>query len=403
MHQDMTKSSTIIIGGGIVGLATAYNLSLQYPDLHITILEKEEELSFHQSGRNSGVLHSGIYYKPGSLKARNCRAGKLMMEQFCTEQKIPFQLCGKVIVATNDDQRHTLHDIFARGQANGVDCELIDQPRLQEIESHTAGIEAIYIPESGIVDYKRVCLRLAEILEEKGHKIVTGASVNAVREQDKDVTAVTRIGDFTGDYLINCAGLLSDRVTKMTGMESPAQIIPFRGEYYELKPEAEYLCHSLIYPVPDPKFPFLGVHFTLMISGAVECGPNAVLAFAREGYHLTDFNSTDLWEILRYPGFQKLAAKFWRTGMGEMWRSASKNAFVKALQELVPAIQEEHLVKAPAGIRAQAIQPDGSMMDDFAFQESKRIVNVVNAPSPAATSSLAIGQTIVEKLAPRLT
>ena len=403
MKQAMVQSEIIIIGGGIVGLATAYDLSLQYPDAHLTILEKEDELSFHQSGRNSGVLHSGIYYKPGSLKARNCRAGKLLMEQFCTEQEIPFQLCGKVIVATREEQQPALYDIFARGQANGVDCELIDQPRLQEIESHTAGIEAIYIPESGIVDYKRVCLRLAEILEEKGHKIVTGASVNAVREQDKDVTAVTRIGDFTGDYLINCAGLQSDRVTKMTGMESPAQIIPFRGEYYELKPEAEYLCHSLIYPVPDPKFPFLGVHFTLMISGAVECGPNAVLAFAREGYHLTDFNSTDLWEILRYPGFQKLAAKFWRTGMGEMWRSASKNAFVKALQELVPAIQEDHLVKAPAGIRAQAIQPDGSMMDDFAFQESKRIVNVVNAPSPAATSSLAIGQTIVEKLAPRLT
>lgn len=399
----MAQSEIIIIGGGIVGLATAFDLSLQYPDAHMTILEKEDVLSFHQSGRNSGVLHSGIYYKPSSLKARNCRAGKALMEQFCIEQQIPFQLCGKVIVATREEQKPALYDIFDRGQANGVDCELIDRPRLQEIEPHTAGIEAIYIPESGIVDYKRVCLRLAEILEEKGHTIVTGAKVDAVQEQEREVTAETRSGSFSGDYLINCAGLHSDRVTKMTGMESPAQIIPFRGEYYELKPEAEYLCHSLIYPVPDPKFPFLGVHFTLMISGAVECGPNAVLAFAREGYHLTDFNSTDLWEILRYPGFQKLAAKFWRTGMGEMWRSASKKAFVKALQELVPAIQEEHLVKAPAGIRAQAIQPDGSMMDDFAFQESKRIVNVVNAPSPAATSSLAIGQTIVEKLAPRLT
>ncbi len=397
----MTQSNIIIIGGGIVGLATAYNLSLRYPDFHITILEKEDELSFHQSGRNSGVLHSGIYYTPGSLKARNCRSGKVLMEQFCTEQSIPFQLCGKVIVATHEEQRPALYDIFARGQANGVDCNLIDRPRLQEIEPHTAGIEAIHVPESGIVDYKRVCLRIGEILQEKGHEIVTGAKVIAIHEQAQEVTAETYKGGYTGNYLINCTGLLSDRVTKMTGMDSPAQIIPFRGEYYELKPEAEYLCSSLIYPVPDPKFPFLGVHFTLMISGAVECGPNAVLALAREGYHLTDFNSTDLWEILSYPGFQKLAGKFWRTGMGEMWRSASKKAFVKALQNLVPAIRKEHLVKAPAGIRAQAIKPDGSMMDDFAFQESKHIINVVNAPSPAATSSLAIGQTIVEKLASR--
>jgi L-2-hydroxyglutarate oxidase LhgO len=310
-------------------------------------------------------------------------------------------LCGKVIVATCDRERPPLHDIYARGQANGVDCELIDRPRLQEIEPYTAGIAAIYIPESGIVDYKRVCLRIAEILEEQGHEIVTGARVIAVQELDREVTAVTLNDDYTGEYLINCAGLLSDRVTKMTGMDAPAQIIPFRGEYYELKPEAEYLCRSLIYPVPDPKFPFLGVHFTLTISGTVECGPNAVLAFAREGYHLTDFNSTDLWETLRYPGFRKLAGKYWRVGMGEMWRSASKKAFAKALQNLVPAIREEHLVKAPAGIRAQAIQLDGSMMDDFAFRESKRVINVVNAPSPAATSSLAIGQTIVEKLAPR--
>ena len=397
----MAQPNIIIIGGGIVGLATAYSLSLQHPGFHITILEKENEISFHQSGRNSGVLHSGIYYKPGSLKARNCRAGKVMMEQFCTEQAIPFQLCGKVIVATREEERPALNDIYARGQANGVDCEMIDQSRLQEIEPHTAGIKAIYVQESGIVDYKKVCLRLAEMLKDKGHEVVTGARVFAVQEQNREVTAETFNGSYTGDYLINCAGLLSDRVTKMTGMDAPAQIIPFRGEYYELKPEAEYLCHSLIYPVPDPEFPFLGVHFTLTISGTVECGPNAVLAFAREGYHLTDFNSTDLWETLRYPGFRKLAGKYWRIGMGEMWRSASKKAFAKALQNLVPAICEEHLVKAPAGIRAQAIQPDGSMMDDFAYRESKRIVNVVNAPSPAATSSLAIGQTIVEKLAPR--
>ncbi len=395
----MQKTNIIIVGGGIVGLATAYSLSRHYPHCQITILEKEDELGFHQSGRNSGVLHSGIYYTPGSLKARNCRAGKAMMEQFCTEQDIPFQLCGKVIVATREEERPVLHDILARGQANGVDCALIDRARLQEIEPHTAGIEAIHVPESGIVDYKRVCECLAEILTEKGHKIITQARVIDVEEEKREVTAATSNGDYSGDYLINCAGLHSDRVTKMSGMNSPAQIIPFRGEYYELKPEAEYLCSSLIYPVPDPKFPFLGVHFTLMISGRVECGPNAVLAFAREGYYLTDFNSTDLLEILQYPGFRKLAAKYWRTGLGEMWRSASKKAFVGALQQLVPEICADQLVKAPAGIRAQAVEADGSMMDDFAFQESARVVNVVNAPSPAATSSLAIGETIMQKLA----
>lgn len=397
----MNQSDILIIGGGIVGLATAYNLSQQYPQKRITILEKENELAFHQSGRNSGVLHSGIYYKPGSLKARNCRAGKALMETFCAEHGIAYKLCGKVIVATSEAQLGALHDIYQRGLANGVTCEMIDKARLDEIEPHTAGIQAIHVPESGIVDYKQVCYRLAQILEERGHCIVLGAKVMAIQEGRQAVTAVTYVGDFTADYLINCAGLHSDRVTKMTGQEPPAQIVPFRGEYYELKPEAEYLCNSLIYPVPDPKFPFLGVHFTLMIDGRVECGPNAVLAFAREGYHLTDFNASDLWETLSYAGFQKLAGKYWKTGLGEMWRSASKSAFVKALQHLVPAIREEHLVPAPAGIRAQALQPDGSMMDDFAFTESTRIVNVVNAPSPAATSSLAIGQTVVEKLSVR--
>jgi L-2-hydroxyglutarate oxidase LhgO len=379
------NTDVIIVGGGIVGLATAYQLSLQYPSLHITILEKEAELCFHQSGRNSGVLHSGVYYTPGSLKARNCRTGKAMMEQFCSEQDIPFELCGKVIVATREEERPALHNIYARGQANGVSCTLIDQQRLQEIEPHTAGIEAIHIPEAGIVDYRQVCQRLASFLQEQGHSVVTGAKVMA----------------HVGQYLINCAGLQSDRVTKMSGLDAPAQIVPFRGEYYELKAEAEHLCRGLLYPVPDPSFPFLGVHFTLTISGRVECGPNAVLAFAREGYHLTDFDFADFWETLRYPGFRKLAGKYWRNGLGEMWRSASKKAFVKALQKLLPDIREEHLVRAPAGIRAQAILPDGSMVDDFSFQDSKRVVNVINAPSPAATSSLAIGNTIVDKLATR--
>ena len=395
----MSKSDIIIIGGGIVGLATAYNLSTRYPELSITILEKENEVAAHQSGHNSGVLHSGIYYKPGSLKALNCRKGKALMEQFCETHDIPYNICGKVIVATSEDECPVLHDIYARGQANGVVCEIIDREQLMELEQHTAGIEAIHVPESGIVDYVEVCRKLAALITEAGNEIKLGAKVSSISEELNEVAIETTAGDYQAGYLINCAGLYSDRVTKMSGMDAPAQIIPFRGEYYELKPEAEYLCHSLIYPVPDPKFPFLGVHFTLMIDGRVECGPNAVLAFAREGYTLTDFNAGELLETLRYPGFQKLAGRFWRTGMGEMWRSASKRAFVSALQKLVPEIREEHLVKAPAGIRAQALLPDGSMMDDFAYQESARIVNVINAPSPAATSSLAIGENVVDQLA----
>jgi L-2-hydroxyglutarate oxidase len=394
----MKGNQIIIIGGGIVGLATAYNLSTRYPELNIIILEKETKLAAHQSGRNSGVLHSGIYYKPGSLKALNCRKGKALMEQFCEEQDISYNICGKVIVATNEDERSVLHDIFSRGQANGVTCSIIDRDRLDELEPYTAGVEAIHVPEAGIVDYPAVCLRLGEIIEERGNEIMLGTEVTAIEEGSNEVIVMTSTGDFSADYLINCGGVYSDHLTKMTGLDAPAQIIPFRGEYYELKPEAKYLCHSLLYPVPDPKFPFLGVHFTLMIDDRVTCGPNAVLAFAREGYQLTDVNLQELIEILRYPGFQKLAGRFWRTGMGEMWRSASKGAFVSALQKLVPDIRAEHLVKSPAGIRAQALQPDGSMMDDFAFQETERIVNVINAPSPAATSSLAIGETVVDQL-----
>jgi L-2-hydroxyglutarate oxidase len=396
----MNSTDIIIIGGGIVGLATAYNLTQKYPDKRIIILEKENELAFHQSGRNSGVLHTGIYYKPGSLKAINCRTGKVAMEAFCQEEAIDFKLCGKVIVATNEDQLDTLQMLYERGQANGVNCEIISRERLLELEPHvTSGVKAIHVPEAGIVDYKQVCQRFADHIQAAGNRILTGARVTQIEEREGEVTTVTSQGDFSGQYLINCAGVHSDRVTKLSGGESPVQIIPFRGEYFELKPEARYLCNGLIYPVPNPKFPFLGVHFTLMISGAVECGPNAVLAFAREGYRLTDVNGRDLWETLTYAGFRKMASQYWKTGLGEMWRSASKQAFVKALQHLVPAIQVEHLEAAPAGIRAQAIQPDGSMMDDFAFQETKRILNVLNAPSPAATSSISIGQTIMEKMA----
>ena len=394
----MSQTDVLILGGGIVGLATAYVLTQQQPDKRLIILEKEAALAMHQTGRNSGVLHSGIYYKPGSLKAKNCRQGKALMEAFCREQEIPFDRVGKVLVATEARELPILQRLFERGQANGVQCELIEPERLHELEPHVRGLRAIYVPEAGITNYLQVAKRLAELVQAAGHQIVLGAKVVALDNRVDGVTAVTTQGDFTANALINCTGLHSDRITKLSGDIPPTQIVPFRGEYFALTPEAHHLCNGLIYPVPDPKFPFLGVHFTRMIDGGVECGPNAVLAFAREGYHLTDVNLADLWETLRYRGFRKLVRQHWRMGLGELWRSASKAAFVRALQKLVPAIEVRHLVAAPAGIRAQAVQPDGTMLDDFAFVRNGRIVNVVNAPSPAATASLNIGQAIVKQL-----
>lgn len=395
----MATTDILIIGGGIVGLATARAISQRYPDRHIVVLEKESTLAYHQTGRNSGVMHSGIYYKPNSLKAINCRVGKKMMEDFCEEQGIEHRMVGKVIVATDEREFPIMDNLLERGKANGVNCEMISRERLLELEPYvTSGLKAIHVPESGIVDYRQVCERLAALLQVAGHSIVTGAEVTEIIERPGELTVITGIGEFTGAFLVNCAGLHSDHVTRMSAGEAPAQIIPFRGEYFELKPEAWHLCNALIYPVPDPNFPFLGVHFTRMISGGVECGPNAVLAFAREGYHLGDVNGRELWETLSYPGFRKLAGRYWKMGLGEIWRSANKGAFVNALQRLIPDIQAEYLEEAPAGIRAQALAPDGALLDDFAYHESARIVNVINAPSPAATSALSIAESIVDKL-----
>ena len=395
----MTDSEILIVGGGIVGLATARALCRRYPDRHITLLEKEPTLAYHQTGRNSGVIHSGIYYKPNSLKAINCRTGKQMMEDFCNEEGIAWRRVGKVIVATDESELPALNNLYQRGLANGVECGMISREQLLELEPHVHNaIQAIHVPEAGIVDYKQVCARLAELLTSAGHTVVLSAEVKQIVERPGGLTAVTTAGEFHGAYLVNCAGLHSDRVTEMSAGEAPARIIPFRGEYFELKPDAWHLCTALIYPVPDPGFPFLGVHFTRMISGGVECGPNAVLAFAREGYHLSDINARELWQTLSYPGFRKLAGRYWKMGLGEMWRSASKAAFVRALQRLIPDIRAEHLEEAPAGIRAQALAPDGALLDDFAFHETPRIVNVINAPSPAATSALSIAESVVDKL-----
>ncbi|MEW6125939.1 MAG: L-2-hydroxyglutarate oxidase [Acidobacteriota bacterium] len=395
----MKTPDVIIIGGGIVGLATAYQLLQQYPDKSLLLLEKENSLAAHQTGNNSGVLHSGIYYKPGSLRARLCRTGKRALENFCAAEGVAFDICGKVIVAIDEDEAARLQGLYKRGIENQINCALIDRAQLAEIEPHAAGIKAIHIPETGIVDYRQACERLGFRIRERGGEIKFGAKVTAICETKDEVTVSTTAGDFTSRYVINCAGLFSDRVTKLAGAKTQVKIVPFRGEYYLFKPEAEYLCRGLIYPVPDPRFPFLGVHFTRLVNDGVECGPNAVLAFAREGYRKTDVNLRDLFETLTYSGFLKLARKHWRVGAGEMWRSMSKAAFARALQRLLPEIKAELLDTAPAGVRAMAIEPTGAMMDDFAFQESRRILNVINAPSPAATASLSIGELVVEKLA----
>jgi len=395
----MDHADVAIIGGGIIGLATAYRLLERYPDKHVIVVEKEDGLAQHQTGRNSGVLHSGIYYRPGSLRATNCHAGRLAMQQFCEREGIDHDICGKVIVATREDELVRLEKIYQRGQQNGVRCEIIEPERLSELEPHAAGLRAIYVPEAGIVNYRQVCQRLGQIVQQAGSQIITGARVTAIKNDGSRSILESTAGDITASYVVNCAGLHSDRVTRMSGEKAPAHIVPFRGEFYQFKPHATHLCNNLIYPVPDPKFPFLGVHFTRMIDGNVECGPNAVLAFAREGYRRRDINLRDLAESVLYPGFLKLASRNWRTGLGEMWRSVSKKAFVRQLQRLVPELQADHLEPAPSGVRAQAVTSDGTIVDDFLIQESPRIVNVCNAPSPAATASLNVGRLVVDHLA----
>jgi len=385
-----------------VGLATAYRLTKRHPGKRVVILEKESFLAKHQTGHNSGVLHSGIYYKPGSLKAINCRKGKLAMENFCKEHGIEHELCGKVIVALSEEEIPRMEKIYRRGQENGVNCEIIDRKRLLEIEPHAAGIRAIHVPECGIVNYRQVCERMGELISQgDDNELLLGQEVRQIEETSQGLLIKTDQTEIESVFLINCAGLHSDRLARLSGQPVPAKIIPFKGEYYELTQKAKHLCKHLIYPVPDPQFPFLGVHFTRMIDGSVECGPNAVLAFGREAYGKLDLNLKDLLESLGYSGFRKMALKHWKMGLGEMWRSYNKGAFVRALQRLIPEIKAEDLKSAPAGIRAQAVTPEGNMVDDFLIQESKRVVNVCNAPSPAATASLNIGETIVEKLADR--
>ncbi len=387
-----------VLGGGIVGLAAAWRLNQKYPGRTILLLEKESSFAKHQTGRNSGVIHSGIYYKPGSLRAVNCRAGKAALEEFCQQQQIAWQKTGKVIVATKESELPALQTIFDRGQQNGVDCCMIDRDQLAEIEPHAAGIKAIHVPESGIVNYTAVCEALGRLLTDAGADLLFRRKVTHLKQQT-DVVKIN-CGDqaFEAKQVINCTGLHSDRIAKLSGQKMKERIVPFRGEYFTLTKDAEHLCKGLIYPVPDPEFPFLGVHFTRMIEGGVECGPNAVLALAREGYTWKKINLRDLTESMTYPGFLKLSLKYWKTGLGEIWRSVSRQAFVKALQHLVPEIRAQHLVVAPAGVRAQALAPEGKLVDDFLILRQDRVLNVCNAPSPAATAALTIGQSIADQV-----
>lgn len=396
----MERAELIIVGGGIVGLATAYDFIRRFPGKRVVVLEKEPRVAQHQTGRNSGVMHSGVYYQPGSLKARNCLEGKRILQKFCEQQGIPYSLCGKVIVAAKEAEVSRLKAIYQRGQANGVRCALVGPERLKELEPKVRGIQAIHVPEAGIIDYSQVCEALVRCVLKSGGAVITNSRVNVIAAHTSKVEVKTSEGGtFEACYLVNCTGLQSDRMARLSGMEPEAKIVPFRGEYYELKPKAHHLCRGLIYPVPDPNFPFLGVHFTRMISGGVECGPNAVLAFSREGYRMTDVNVRDLFESLTYPGFLRLARKYWRVGLEEMWRSISKKAFVKALQRLVPEINADDLESAPAGIRAQALSRQGNLVYDFEIRETDRVLNVCNAPSPAATASLNIGRIIVDRVA----
>jgi (S)-2-hydroxyglutarate dehydrogenase len=393
MHYDV-----VVIGGGIVGLATALNLKKAKPSLRLLLVEKENSLAAHQTGHNSGVIHSGLYYKPGSLKAKNCIEGYHLLIDFCNENHIKYELCGKIVVATSEDQLASLETLYERGIQNGLEgLEKLNKEQLQAIEPHVAGIAGIKVPQTGIINYTAVSEKYAENIKNMGGEIRLGEKVSSISEIDGVSTVVTNKGSYNTTLVINCAGLYSDKVAQFTEKEQvKVRIIPFRGEYYEIKPEKQYLVKHLIYPVPDPNFPFLGVHFTRMVDGGVEAGPNAVLAFRREGYKKLSVDFSEFGETLAWPGFRKVAAKYWKTGLGEYYRSFSKSAFTKALQALIPEIQQDDLVPGGAGVRAQACDYDGGLLDDFAIIENQQAINVLNAPSPAATSSLAIGKTVAE-------
>jgi L-2-hydroxyglutarate oxidase len=389
------KTDFVIIGAGIVGLSTAYSIKKKQPDCSVVVLEKEQMIAQHQTGHNSGVIHSGIYYKPGSLKAINCKKGYEELLNFCNENDIKYELCGKIIVATEKEELPMLASIYERGLENGLlSVKKINAQEIREIEPHCAGIEGLWVPQTGIIDYTEVAQKYAELFLKLGGEIYFEQKVLNIIFKDKYLIVQTQNNEFEAKQLINCAGLYSDKVAKMSQKNLDVQILPFRGEYFTLKKEKTYLVKNLIYPVPNPNFPFLGVHFTRMVHGGVEAGPNAVLAFAREGYTNKTINWNELFETLGHSGFQKVALKYWKDGLFEMYRSYSKTAFTKALQRIIPEINKDDLEIGNAGVRAQACDSRGNLIDDFLIFEEKNTINVCNAPSPAATSSLAIGENI---------
>ena len=388
----------IIVGGGIVGLATAHRLLESKPELKIALFEKEAMVSMHQTGNNSGVIHSGLYYKPGSLKAKNCIEGYHQLIDYCTKQEIPFELTGKIVVASTEEQRGQLENLYQRGQQNGLDgLKKLTLAEMREHEPHVIGVEGMWVPQTGIVDYRAVAAKLAQGIQANGCELHLGEKVTNITKGLTYSIVETEKAVYEAKLIINCAGLYSDQVAQWTQKEPlDVRIVPFRGEYFKLRKDKEYLVKNLIYPVPDPNFPFLGVHFTRMMRGGVEAGPNAVLAFKKEGYKKLGINAKELWDTLTWPGFQKVAAKYWETGLGEMYRSFSKEAFTKALQGLIPEIQMSDLVEGGAGVRAQACDRNGGLLDDFSIVQDEKVINILNAPSPAATSSLSIGKTVAE-------
>ncbi|MFC0272746.1 L-2-hydroxyglutarate oxidase [Metabacillus herbersteinensis] len=388
----------IIIGGGIVGLSVGMELYKKNPKAKIAILEKENHVAAHQTGHNSGVIHSGIYYKPGSSKALLAKRGSETMTQFCRQHDLDVDICGKVIVASLDEELPLLENLYQRGAQNGLDIRLIEKEELHEIEPHVNGMRAIHVPMAGIVNYKQVAEKMRELIIQKGGEILLNHKVLSINETSKEVIIETNQGEITGAYFINCAGLHSDRIAKLAKVKTDVRIIPFRGEYYQLKPEKRELVKNLIYPVPNPNFPFLGVHFTRMIDGTIDVGPNAVLSLKREGYSKTDINLLDMKDVLYFKGFWKLAGQYMKEGTDEIIRSFSKKRFIQSAQKLMPDITEDDIIPGPAGVRAQALKNDGTLVDDFFIMAGQRSIHVLNAPSPAATASLEIGKEIVKRI-----
>jgi len=388
----------IIVGAGIVGLSTAYKLSLAFPDASILVLEKEDKVASHQTGKNSGVIHSGIYYKPNSYKALNCKDGRHQLVDFCKKHNIAIDVCGKVIVATKEEELSRLDGIYQRGLENEIEgVAKIDRNELLELEPHVNGVAAIHVPCAGIVDFAGMCEALRQLIEAKNGQVDFKRKVINISQNGKALYVATKQEQYKGRFLINCAGLYSDHIAKSADIKSSIKIVPFKGEYFELKPNAQYLVNNLIYPLPNPEFPFLGVHFTRMVLGGIECGPNAVFVFKREGYSKMAFDLKESFESLTFSGFWKMSMKHWRMGLDEYKRSMFKSAFVKGLQELVPEVTVNHLQESPAGVRAMALHPNGEILDDFHFEVVERQIHVLNAPSPAATAGLSIGDEIVRR------